>query len=50
LKTGCLTETAIHKGQNRFTLSGEDLEGHPGAVVIELRSSNEKIILITVKK
>lgn len=50
LKNGCLTETAIHKGQNRYTLSGEDLDGHAGTVVVELRGSNEKVILVTVKK
>jgi hypothetical protein len=50
LKNGSLTETAIHKGHPRCTFCGDDLDGHSGEIVIELRENKRKIIIITVKK
>ena len=47
LKTGIVTETGSHK--DRHTLCGEDLDGHPGEVVVELRISSKKMIIITAK-
>jgi len=50
LRNGTLVETALHKGQPRYTFSGTDLDGHPGEIVVEIRESKGKIIIITVKK
>lgn len=48
LNKGTLEETAVHKKQCRYTFCGEDLEGHPGKVVVELKKEKGKIIIITV--
>jgi len=47
LKTGRVSESGTQK--DRHTVCGEDLDGHPGEVVVELRRSSKKMIIITAK-
>jgi hypothetical protein len=49
LKKGNVTETTVYKGQTRYTMCGEDLEGDLGEVIIEMREGARKLIVITVK-
>jgi len=49
LKNGSLKEETIYKGQTRYTFCGNDLDDDPGEVIIELRESTNKIIIITVQ-
>jgi hypothetical protein len=47
LKHGALKKTDLKQKSYRYHLHGEDLEGHPGAVVTAL-ISNLKIVIVTV--
>ncbi len=49
LKNGTISKREIDKSHRCYTLKGNDLEGHPGEVVIELYASARKIVIITVK-
>lgn len=49
LKTGKITKREIDDNRRCYTFAGDDLEGHPGEVVIQLMASARKMVIITVK-
>lgn len=44
-----LLQTSEKSGEERYEIIGNDLDSHPGAVIVEISSGRDKIILITVK-
>ncbi|HRR39763.1 MAG TPA: DUF4258 domain-containing protein [Syntrophales bacterium] len=42
-------QTSEKPGEERYEIIGNDLDGHPGAVIVEISPDRNKIILITVK-
>ncbi|PKN53054.1 MAG: hypothetical protein CVU55_03695 [Deltaproteobacteria bacterium HGW-Deltaproteobacteria-13] len=49
LKNGKITKKELNDDHRCYTFMGNDLEGHPGGVVIELNISSRKMVIITVK-
>ena len=49
LKNGNIIKKEITENKRCYTFRGNDLDGHPGEVVIELYASARKMVIITVK-
>ena len=49
LKNGKITKREVDDNRRCYTFAGDDLEGHPGEVVIQLMAGARKMVIITVK-
>jgi Domain of unknown function (DUF4258) len=49
LLNGTISKREVAKDHRCYTFKGNDLEGHPGEVVIELNAGARKLVIITVK-
>ncbi|MCX5830542.1 MAG: DUF4258 domain-containing protein [Deltaproteobacteria bacterium] len=49
LKNGKIIKEELYNNQRCYTFKGNDLEGHPGEVVISLNAGARKMVIITVK-
>jgi ribulose bisphosphate carboxylase small subunit len=49
LESGTIIKKELTNDQRCYTFKGNDLDGHPGEVVISLNAGGRKMVIITVK-
>jgi hypothetical protein len=49
LKRGSISKREVDDDRRCYSFQGNDLEGHPGEIVIELNAGARKMVIVTVK-